>query len=61
MLGRVLVLPPRRVQLADHGVEEPGEKGAEVGLDGGVAKGEVGQGDHGVPAHLASLSLISSS
>ena len=45
-------LPPRRVQLADHGVNEAGE-GAEVGLDGGIAKGEVGQGDDGVPAHLA--------
>ena len=53
MGGRLAqVLPPRRVQLADHGVDEAGE-GAEVGLDGGVAKGEVGQGDDGIPPHLA--------
>ena len=58
--GLAEVLPGGGLQLAHHGVHEGGE-GAEVGLDRGVPEGEVGEGDHRVPAHLASLSLISSS
>ena len=50
--GLAEVLPGGGLQLAHHGLHEGGE-GAEVGLDGGVAEGEVGEGHHGVAAHLA--------